>query len=232
MLSSFEEIRVVAPADLWPTLRKDVRFVELMRLARVANSLALAWDPLLTDIENQSPKARRTRFAALFYSAALLKEGLHTARGLARWFREFPQYKEGVAKILADPAVQALESELLVPVRNAIVFHFDRAPLKEGLLRLPDSETILCTYPASGPEIGLTYFDAADDAMLGYLFGVAPSDQEYLARLERFMVGTSGLFTQFMIAAHKLIAAGFVSLGCKKRKGVRNLHDDDTISLD
>lgn len=230
MAVTFEEIRVVAPADLWPSLRADDRFIELMRLARVANSLGLAWGPLLSDVEDQSPRARRERFVGLFYCAALLKEGLHTSRGLAKWFQQLPQYRDGIAKILADPAVQALETDLLSRVRNKIVFHFDRAALKEGLSRLPDSETILCTFPP-GAEVGLTYFDVADDAMLAYLFGESPTDEEYLARLEAFMLGTSDLFRRFTGAAHRLVAAGFVSLGCKKRRGIRELDSDDSVTL-
>jgi hypothetical protein len=63
------------------------------------------------------------------------------------------------------------------------------------------------------------------------LFGDAPTDEEYVGRLTGFMLGTSELFKQFIIAAHRLVAAGLLSLGCKKRKGVRELHDDDSITL-
>ena len=100
------EIQIIALAADWPTMRVDPRFIELMRLARVANSLALAYPALFLPFTDQSPKARRDRFAGLLFSAALLKEGLHTARSLGRWFRELPQYTEGFGAILSDPAVQ------------------------------------------------------------------------------------------------------------------------------
>jgi hypothetical protein len=227
----FEETQIIAPPGSWAELRSNESFVELMRLARVANSLALAYGPLLSNVDDQSPKARRERFGGLFYSAAVLEEGLRTARTLGKWFRELEQYREGFAALFADPAVQALESTVLCLVRNEIVFHFDRTPLEIGLSRLPEAEVLLCTYPSSGPEVGHTYFDVADDAMLGYLFGDAATDGEYLARLSDFMVGTSDLFNRFMKAAHRLVAAGLLSLGCKKRKGIRELHDDDTVTL-
>jgi hypothetical protein len=231
MRSVFEETQIVVGSEGWAVLRSNDSFVELMRLARVANSLALAYGPLLYDVNDQNPKARRERFGGLLYSAAVLKEGLHTARSLGKWFRDLPQYKEGFAAMFADPVVQALESGTLNLVRNEIVFHFDRAPIEIGLSRLPETEVILCTYPSSGPEVGHTYFDVADDAMLGYLFGDAPTNEEYLARLSDFMLGTSDLFNRFIKASHRLVAAALVTLGCRKRKGVRELHDDDTVTL-
>lgn len=63
--------------------------------------------------------------------------------------------------------------------------------------------------------------------MLGYLFGESATDDEYLARLEAFMVGTADLFTRFITAAHTLVAIGFVTLGCKKRRGVRHVEEPD-----
>jgi hypothetical protein len=215
------EVQIVALASDWPKIRTDPRFIELMRLARVANSLALAYPALFIPFNDQSPKARRDRFAGLLYSAALLKEGLHTAKSLGRWFRELPQYKEGFGAIFSDPAVQRLESELLDKVRDQLVFHYDRDAIATGLSRLPEGDMIVITYPPTGPATGETYFDAADDATLGYLFGEAPTDAEYLARLEGFMFAVSGLFTRYLIASHRLIAMGLVQLGCVKRNGDR-----------
>ena len=54
-----EEIQIFAPSSEWPRIRDDPRFIELMRLARVANSLALAYGPLQSDPEDQSVHARR-----------------------------------------------------------------------------------------------------------------------------------------------------------------------------
>ena len=51
MASTFEETQVIVGPNGWIALRKDERFIELMRLARVANSLSLAYEPLLTVCE-------------------------------------------------------------------------------------------------------------------------------------------------------------------------------------
>lgn len=221
-----QDIHIVALAEEWPAIRDDPRFIELMRLARVANSLSLAYPGLLAPLSDQSPRARRDRFAAFFHAAALLKEGLPIAEGLGRWYRDHPQYRNGFTAIFRDPVAQVLRSHFLDRVRNELVFHFDRDPIITGLSRLPGGEVIIGSYPESGPKYGDVYFDIADDAVLGYLFGDAETDEDYLARLEGFMLGVSKLMNQFLVASHRLIAAGIVGLGCRKRRAERPIEPD------
>ena len=187
-----------------------------MRLARVANSLTLAYAPLFIPISDQRPGARRARFAELLHSAALLKEGLHTCRSLAKWFRDKVQYSEGIESLLRDPHIQQFETEIAHKIRNEIAFRFDREAMAVGMARLPDQEMIVASYPPEGPAIGETYFDVADDAILGYLFGDAQTGTEYLHRLEAFMTRNAELLTRFLQASHRLVAIGLVDLGCRK----------------
>jgi hypothetical protein len=192
-------------------LRTDPAFVELLRLARVVNSLAANHSTLLTPLEDQSPKARRDRFAAFFYVAALLQEGLHTAQSLGRYFRELPQY--GFGAILVDPDVADLRSGDLDQIRDRLVFHFDRHCLQQGLARFPDGKTVIATAPAAWVS-GEIYFDIADDALVAYLYGDAPTEAEYLARLGRLMDQVATLFQRFMRASHTLIPAALQRMGC------------------
>lgn len=227
MSGQVEDNEIVVRAADWPAVREDPRFIELMRLARVTNSLALAYGPLLASLEDQSPRARRDRFAAFFFAAALLKEGLHTAQSLGKWFRDLPQYREGFAAIFSDQTVRTLQSDLLDRVRDELVFHIDRAPLAQGMAWFPDGDVLLATFPSSGPEIGETYFDAADDALLGYLFGDSLTVDEYLARLGGFMEQVALLFKRFMVASHRLLAVGLLELGATRRKGLRPTAPDE-----
>lgn len=212
------DTQVVATAQQWSSIRGDPRFIELMRLARVANSLTLAYRPLLSSVHDQSPMARRERFAALFYAAALLKEGLSTAQSIGRWYRNTPQYRNGFAKIFKDPAISSLNSDLLDDVRNKLVFHFDRETIAAGLSRSPEADLyVLCSFPSPHALFGETYFDAADDIVLWYLFGDAATDDDYMQRLESFMEGVTDLLNDFLAASHPLIAIGLLQLGCRKR---------------
>src|SRR5687768_15668374 len=108
MSSSIKDVEIVAPEAEWPRIRDDARFIELMRLARVANSLGVTYPPLAHTLQDQSPAARRDRFAAFLYAAALLTEGLDTAQSLGPWFRDRDQYKAGFAAIFSDPSFQTL----------------------------------------------------------------------------------------------------------------------------
>lgn len=212
------EVQIVADAETWDRMRREPQFVELIRLARVANALSLAYPPIFLPHSDQSPRARRTRFAGLFYSAALLKEALHAARSLGKWFRDKPQYQEGIGAILSDPKMQVLESNIADKIRDELVFHFDRAAIAIGLERLPTGETVIGSFPDTGPEIGETHFDIADEAALAYLFGDVASSDEYVARIAQFMDDNTELLRRFLSGAHRLIAIGLLDYGCMKRR--------------
>ena len=225
------DIEIVAPHAMWPTIRDDPRFVEIMRLARATNALGLAYGPLAHTLVDQSPSARRERFAAFVYVAALLKEALDTAQSLGKWFRDTEQYKEGFGALLKNPAVQQLRSNDLDSLRDKLVFHFDRDAISKGLGTFPlHGDVRILSYPDDGPRFGETYFDAADDAVLGFLFGDSASEQEYYAKIEAFMGQVTDLLQAYIQSSHRIIAIGLLQLGCKKKPMVRPVYADEPVT--
>jgi hypothetical protein len=225
------DIEIVAPHDRWPTIRDDPRFIEIMRLARATNALGLAYGPLAHSLVNQSPSARRERFAAFVYVAALLKEALDTAQSLGKWFRETVQYQEGFGALLRDPAVRQLRSNDLDSLRDKLVFHFDRDAIAKGLGTFPlHGDVRILSYPDDGPKFGETYFDAADDAVLGFLFGDSASDEEYYAKIEAFMGQVSDLLHSYIKSSHSIIAIALLQLGCRKKLMVRPVYPDEPVT--
>jgi len=212
MTEPIQDQGVYAAGELWATLRSDPAFLELMRLARVVNSLTLAYPPILLTLADQSPRARRERFAAMLYAAALLHEGLHTAQSLGQHFRDMPQYKAGFGAILSDPAVRAFRSNVLDGIRDQLVFHFDRKSLSKGLHAFPTGEVLIAT--STDFRQGETYFDLADEALLGALFGDAPTPEAYLDRVGKFLGDVTALFNRFMRASHSLIPTALGTMGC------------------
>jgi hypothetical protein len=147
-----------------------------------------------------------------------MKEGFDTAQSLGRWFRDHKQYKEGFGPLFSDERVKELRSTSLDALRNKFVFHFDRDAIRDSLLTFPTTGDVrILSYPQAGPAVGETYFDAADDAAMGHLFGDSVSDEEYFARLGAWMNEVSDLLKRFMAATHRLIAIGLVDLGCYQR---------------
>ncbi len=205
---------IYASADRWKSLRADAGFLEIVRLSRVLNSLSLNYSPILIPLDDQSPKARRDRFGAFVYIAALLQEGLLVAQSLGKHFRDLPQYRSGFAAILGDPSVVALRSGDLAKIRNELVFHFDRDSLAVGLSHFPEGKTVIAT-ASHELKAGEFYFDLADDALLAYLYGDAPNEEEYIARVARLMEQVSSLFQRFIEAGHRLIPAALAQMGCE-----------------
>lgn len=212
------EIRIIAPRDRWAEIREDPRFLELLRVARVANSLSLAHDALIGLGSDQSPEGRRREFAGLFYIAALLDEGIHTGQSLGQWWRELPQYRDGFQALANDPALARLRAGPWTKVRDKVVFHFDRDVMDIGVSRIPTDDIVIASYPESGPTFGDTYFDVADRAVMGFLFGSAYSDEEYECAVRQFVDDTHAVFSAFTSATHRLVAAGLLALGCKKQR--------------
>ena len=79
-------------------------------------------------------------------------------------------------------------------------------------------ETVVGSFPESGPAIGETYFELADLAVFAYLFGDAATNEQYLGRIEAFMMENNELFSRFLSGAHRLVAIGLLEYGCLKRR--------------
>lgn len=205
----------------WRRIREDPSFVELVRLMRIVNQLSLSYPPLLATLEDQSPRARRERASAIVFAAALLQEGMRTAEGLAQYFRGLAQYREEFAPLFSDPKVQAYRANVLGRVRDELVFHVDRATIAEGLARFPAGDVHVASTLESDWSQGQIYFEIADDALFGALFGNAESAERYTDQLRELVEGTTELFTRFTTAAHRLIPAVLAQLGCVSRPIVR-----------
>jgi hypothetical protein len=74
----------------WRAVRASPHFVDLTRLARATNALAMAYPVLMIRVEYQSPRARRDRTAAFLYVGGVLIEGLKVSRSLANSEQSMP----------------------------------------------------------------------------------------------------------------------------------------------
>jgi hypothetical protein len=203
---------VYASAEVWASIRSNAAFIELVRLARITNALALAYPPVLVSLEDQSPSARRDRFVAMAYAGSLIHEGLIVAQSLGKHFRDLKQYKEGFAELFGDEKVKRFRTQTLDRLRDELVFHVDRDSVAEGLQRFPEGETLIAT--ATEFRQGEIYFDLADEIVLGYLFGQAETQEQYFAEVGTFIEQIADLLNRYMRASHSLIPAALREMGC------------------
>lgn len=219
---------IVARGDTWRGLKVAPAFIELMRLARIANQLTLCYPPILAPLADQSPKARRERSAAILFAAAILHEGLHVAQSLGQHFRALPQYQEEFRALLGDRRVVSLNAALLDLLRDKAVCHVDRDLLARGLACHDGDEVTIATTPRGRWAAGEVYFDLADDAATWAVFGESGlSNEEYLKRVEDFLAGTAQIFQKFMRATHRLIPAALMAMGCEATPSRRPIVPED-----
>jgi hypothetical protein len=213
-----KETQLAFSPERWATLRNDERLLDLLRLGRVTNALAFAYPALTRDIRHQTPRTRRDRTAALYYVGAVAFEGLQVSQGLARHYRGFPQFQAGLGKLNTDPAVTALATKFLKPLRDKVAFHFDRDVYSTAIRGIEFEEYRVATF--NTPNAAGVYFDFVDDAIGVFLTG-ARSNVEHLHTLEQFMVGTASVANRLLRGAHRLLPAAFRQMGAVPGRYVR-----------
>lgn len=207
---------VVLPRHQWLAVRNEERFWDVFRLARIANSLSMAYRPLAVPVRYHTPRTNRDRAASLLYVTGVLIEGLSVSRALARHYRHLPQFAIFQA-LHSDEEVAALERNFLRPARNKATFHIDREVFQYSISELDLQEYRLASARSTRDWTPAgTYFDIPDELIMIYLTR-ATNDQEYLDRLEDLITSTAQLANRFMTGCHRLLPRIFGDLGARSR---------------
>jgi len=204
---------VTCTKDVFDTLKKDERFLDLLTLARFFNALRFCQQPVIDAMSSDRPSASRQSINSFLFASSVLYEGFLLVEKLGQYFRDFDSFKNGFAVLLRDKKIRTLRETVLKRMRNKFVFHFDRDIALEALkdFELPNYRFATGFGKASGE----LYYGLADEVVMNYLLQPQPNDTdgELNKRLRSMMKDITELMGQFIEAAERLIAEVLVTMG-------------------
>lgn len=116
-------------------IKTDERFIGLLTLARVVNSLRFCQKAVLNAKGSSSPSSARTRINSFLFASSVLYEGFLLVEKLGKHYKDIDSFKDGFGYLLRDKSVRELRDLILKRGRNKFVFHYDINIVKESLKR-------------------------------------------------------------------------------------------------
>lgn len=191
--------------DQFDKIKKDKRFLQLLTLARVWNALRFCCYPALNSHNTDTPSARLIKINSFLFTCAVLYEGFLVVEQLRKHFHQLSSFKKGFASLSKDPEVKRLREDYLRPLRNKLVFHFDKDVPETNLdcFDLPEYNFATCI----GPTMNELYFDLADEVAFNYLVPSKKKEanDELNKRHKRRFEEAGNVTNRFMKAAIALL---------------------------
>lgn len=194
---------VLIPVEKFEQIKSDSEFLEIVTLARITNALQFCLHVLIQSNEDLSNIGHRQRFNAFLYTAATLHEGIDTLKRLCRTLRLRKSFQTGFKVFFRDKDIRRVRREVLRPLRNQHVFHFEHPELSRVLITLRLPRYVFQS--SKDDKIGSVFFNLADDVVLNWITGDLgdPKREEMVFRsvIKDVMKASRG----FILSAHELI---------------------------
>ncbi|HEX9201255.1 MAG TPA: hypothetical protein VF865_16975 [Acidobacteriaceae bacterium] len=198
------EWRVSIPRERFRALRGELHFRHALVLGRMLNSLRFLEVAYLDSKENEGTGGARQRFAALFFIAAVLFEGLNLLRRIGNSFKENNRWKERVVPILRSGRFDKLFGNSLQPLRNQVVFHFFEDSLAEPLSRM-DPESVVFV-AGSGRSQGEVNYELSDLLAIDLFMGHHASAEEEIRHFKFLLAESRDLLLEVIAAGEGVLA--------------------------
>lgn len=158
LVCSPEHLRSIAKHPLWQSA---------LRLARSANALrGLLTAAVPSDQIGPVERLRQQR-NVLLHLGATLYEALDGIKNLEPVFATLPAVQEHLLPLSADADWQHFQQNILRPIRNSVVFHFETRPFPLSFAEAADNEVVFAV--AGGVSADL-YYQLADDVLTATAF--------------------------------------------------------------
>lgn len=188
-------------SDVFARIKTEESFQQIVTLARAVNALEFAVSAMVTDVLDNSPRARRSRTNSFLFGSAILYEALLLVQKMSKTFKGDDIFKDGLQTLLKDPTARRLQKSHMGKARNFAVFHYE--PNRIGKMvesaALRGRDFLL----ARGNSARELYFPFADELAVDVLMGKVGYDQSSLALV---MNQTRELADSFIGSSHRLIS--------------------------
>jgi hypothetical protein len=198
--------RFVLPEDRWNELREDPTFHAILKLCRIANTLRFVQTAPFGIEASDSPAASRQRLSSFLYNAALVSEALKTTQTLGKYFRNMPEFINGLGALHRDSETERIKTELLDRARNQAVYHIEDALPKESLAKISLAPPYIFA-AASGERTVDVHYPLADWVFLNYILGTPEDGDTFKERYASAFKDLMQLSQKLDDAADALIAA-------------------------
>ena len=189
---------------IFERIKSDESFHQILALARAINGLQFAIFVMVTDPQDFSPAARRSRINSFLFGSAILYEGLLLVEKMNKNFGRNNVFKQGLHTLLRDPSARTLRRSHMGPARNFAVFHYE--PDQFG--RIVNSASVYeCEFMTGrGSSSPASYFPFADTLAAEVLMGEASAGEDFYKRLGLVMSETRDLSLRFIQFSERLIS--------------------------
>ncbi len=195
---------LVIPKDTLKNIRDDKTFIEVLKLARIVNSLQFVIRAYKDHPADDTPLGLRQGFNAFLYCGALLTEGIKIVQESNGRFKKFQTFRLLHDLFDTNRLITFEDSKVLYTIRNKIVFHFDAEVFRDSLRNVPFGEVVFArSHTIRDEDID---YCLGDELVFSYLYQTYTkdwnaSDDEIVELIEELI----SLAHQFIQAANSLI---------------------------
>jgi hypothetical protein len=195
---------ITVPQQEFGVLRKNPKFIRLVRLARYVNQLSFCCSAVPKNPDLDDFIFRRQVANWLFFSSAVLFEALETVSHLGSEFRHFPSYRDGFARFWKNPDFVWIKDNYLNPARKKVTFHVDLDAIEKTLEWATFDKCVFMV--ATDERIENYYYPIADDIAINFLLGDKGSDEAQRKYCEEVVAKFSTIMLEFLRCAGQLLA--------------------------
>ena len=117
--------RIECDAATFERIKGEESFQQILALARAVNGLQFVLSALVSDAQDFSPAASRSRIKSFLFGSAILYESLLLVEKMNQQFGRNETFKQGLHTLLKDPTARTLRQSHMGPARNFAVFHYN-----------------------------------------------------------------------------------------------------------
>jgi hypothetical protein len=189
-------------------LRKDPAFCAVITLTRAINMLRFVYGVVVSLPEEDTPETRRQGINAFLLASAVLVEIESLVNGLGKYFKDVPEYRDGLAVVIHSADFTKVVSRLR-DLRKWSAFHFDEQAAQKVLQTLDrDFERFLS---ARGMLNKGYHYDMGDMVALGVICEPGESHEAVGAWLSEFMGLSATVTNRVLDAADNFVGSQVVA---------------------